>query len=368
LGFVIGYLAVNKKRFSLIILFGIFVLLIFMSWMITGAELYNVVYVIRRFLTPMLVVLAFSSIYINTDKLCAFLKNISLVLLIFGFVDYFFLDFDFWDNIIRLPEFWKGGNNTWTARHESVKEVGAFNSYDFIVFTGKGKVMRRMVSSFTEPTGFASFLVSIHIFLSRYKRNILLKILIIVCAFLTLSKAAIIDICAILPLIKLFRKLFPKISYSSLFILLFTGFYFVAFLFVSAGLSVGPFSHINGFYSGVNILFEGKVFGNGIGRAGNFSDGDIINPDGGESGCGGMLAQVGIGALVFVGFFYALLRFLEKDEKQNRAAILMILAWTFIFVFSESSFGISGNFLFWAYPGIALYRTIHKSFNIEQYE
>jgi hypothetical protein len=281
------------------------------------------------------------------------------VILLFGLYDYFFLDFTFWNNIIKLPEYWNGGYLPWLgSEYQKVEQTGLFISYDLVVFLG-GEPVRRMVSGFAEPTNFASFLISLHILFSEYKHNRLLKLLILICSILTISKAAIIDIFIILPLIKLFKKIFPKIPYSTLFLLWFIGFYFAAFSLVSNGHSLGPFSHVSGFYSGVNMLLEGKIFGNGISRGGNFAD-EAGSGGGGESGCGGMLAQTGIGAIIFIFFLYSLIKILEEDEKINKPAILMIFAWTFIFVFSESSFGISGNFLFWAYPGIALYNTIHK--------
>jgi hypothetical protein len=357
--FLIGYLAVNKKCFSLIVLFATFVLSILGNSLVTRAPLFNTVYILRRFITPLLSVLVFSSIYISPDKVRDFLKGLSYVILLFGLYEYFFIDFDFWNNIIKLPEYWRGGNLPWIGnRYEKVEQTGMFTSFDLVSFFG-GKPIRRMVSGFTEPTNFASFLISLHILFSDHKRNRLLKLLILICAVLTISKAAIIDIFIILPLIKLFKRLFPKFSYSALFLLWFIGFYFAAFFFVSNGLSIGPFSHINGFYTGINVLLGGRIFGNGIAKGGNLSD--ESGGAGGESGCGGMLAQTGIGAVIFILFFYQLIRRLEKDEKVNRSAILMIFAWTFIFAFSESSFGVSGNFLFWAYPGIALYNTIHRS-------
>jgi hypothetical protein len=299
-------------------------------------------------------------VYINGEKLHIFLKRISCVVLAFGLYDYFFIDFDFWNNIIKLPEYWNGGNYTFGVPKLKV-ENASFVSYDLVTFLGS-KVVRRMVSGFTDPTNFASFLIFIHIFFSEYKRCKIIKVLILICAVLTMSKAAILDIFVILPMIKLFRKIFPKIPYSMLFLLWFAGFYFVALLFVSSGLSLGPFSHIAGFYSGVNAMIGGKIFGNGIGRGGNFSDETApVDAGGSESGLGGMLAQTGLGAIVFILFFYMIIKILEKDEQSNRSAILMIFAWTFIFVFSESSFGTSGNILFWVYPGIALYNMTHKS-------
>jgi len=354
--FLLTLLKISKERFFLIILFIFFVALILCNWLITRAALYNTLYVLRRFITPMLSILVFSGVDINTKELYKSLKRISYVVIIFGLVDYFLLDFSFWNDIIKFSEFSASNIQLKITRVRPVEHTGPFMSTDLLFITGEST--RRMVSGFAESTSLASFLVSIHILFSADKKNRMLNVLIIICAFLTISKAAVIDICVILPLIKLFKKLFPQVSYSALYLLWFIGFYFVAFLFVSNGLSMGPFSHISGFYSGVNILLEGKIFGHGIARAGNWADESSLG--GGESGCGGMLAQTGVGGLIFIAFFYVLLRFLEKDEKTNRIAVLMIFAWTFIFVFSESSFGISGNFLFWAYPGMALYKTIHR--------
>jgi hypothetical protein len=353
-------LKINRERFSLVILSVIFVLLIIGNWLVTKSAIFTAAYVLRRFILPILSVLIFSSVCIDIEKLCIFLKRISFVTLVFGLYDYFFINFDFWNNVIKLPEYWSSGYLPWIGYRLKVENTGLFISFDTAVFLG-GKPIRRMVSSFAEPTNFASFLISLHIIFSKIKHNRLLKLLIVLCAILTVSKAAIIDIFVILPLIKLFRKIFPKIPYSTLFLLWFAGFYFVAFLFVSNGLSLGPFSHINGFYTGVNAVFAGKIFGNGIGRGGNFNDGVVPNGDGGESGLGGMLAQTGFGAVIFILFFYMTIKILEKDEQSNRSAILMILAWTFIFVFSESSFGTSGNILFWVYPGIALHNMAYKS-------
>jgi hypothetical protein len=360
-GFLIRSLDINRDRFKLVVMSVIFVLLIIGNWLVTRSAVFTAAIVLRRFILPILSVLVFSSVCIDVKKLHIFLMRISCVVLIFGLYDYFFIDFDFWNNVIKLPEYWRGGSHLpWMANKFKVENTG-FMSFDTVTFMG-GKPIRRMVSGFTDPTNFASFLISIHILFSEFKSNRILKLLIALCAVLTISKAAIIDIFVILPLIKLFRKIFQNIPYSALFLLWFAGFYFVAFLFVSNGFSLGPFSHINGFYTGANAVFAGKIFGNGIGRGGNFSDETApVDAGGSESGLGGMLAQTGLGAIVFILFFYMIIKILEKDEQSNRSAILMIFAWTFIFVFSESSFGTSGNILFWVYPGIALYNMTHKS-------
>jgi hypothetical protein len=132
----------------------------------------------------------------------------------------------------------------------------------------------------------------------------------------------------------------------------------VAGIVVSLGFSKGAFSHISGYYTGINNLVMGNIFGYGIGNAGNLSDTNIEG--GGESGMGGMLVQTGIAALFYLAFFYTLIHYLEYDIKANQTAIILIIAWAFIFVFSESSLGISGNILFWVYPGICLYKTVHN--------
>jgi hypothetical protein len=168
-----------------------------------------------------------------------------------------------------------------------------------------------------------------------------------------------LDIFIIIPLLKVFRRLFPKSKYSTVFLLIFAEMYLVSYFFISVGLSSGPFSHINGYYTGINSILSGNIFGHGLGRSGNYAE--IANSnDGVESGLGGMFAQTGLVGILFLLFFYKLIRYLEKDEKNNRIAIMLVFAWIVILIFSESSFGISGNMLFWVFPGIYFGKTIDK--------
>jgi hypothetical protein len=205
-----------------------------------------------------------------------------------------------------------------------------------------------MVSGFAEPTNFGSFLISIYIIFSE-KRKYFLILIILLCSFLIISKAVILVVFVIIPVIKSVKKLFPNILYSQIYLLMFAGMFFVAFIIDKLDLSHGALAHIIGYYTGMDSLLSGNIFGFGVGKAGNYSSNQAI---GAESGLGGMLAQIGIATFFFIAFFYKLLRCIEYDEKKNHCVIMLIISWIFIFIFSESAFGISGNILFWAYPGI----------------
>ena len=80
---------------------------------------------------------------------------------------------------------------------------------------------------------------------------------------------------------------------------------------------------------------------------------------GGESGIGGMLASCGVGAFFYIGFFYNMIKIIQKNTN-NMIYIMLIFAWTVICIFSESAFGASGNFLFFVYPAIGLNKAIRK--------
>jgi hypothetical protein len=356
--FFFGKFYINKKRFVLIGIFCLFLGMTFISILQTRGNFLDVIYICRRYFTPLIVILTFSSINIRISILNTYIKKVSYFLLFFGLFEYFLCNIEFWDTIIKLPDYWAASGDRWAR--ESVAVSGRFFSWDLAFLTGEAT--RRMVSSFAEPTNFASFLVSIYIiFKEKIKENKIILISVIVCAVLTISKAAILVIFIIMPFIKFFKYLFPKFKYSNIYLIMFIAMYLVSGIFHAFGLSSGPFSHINGYYTGINNIIHGHFGGYGLGKAGNISD-NSVDGVGVESGMGGMLAQMGIGGIIYVFFFYILLRYLECSEKINRAPIMLIIAWGFISIFSESSFGISGNILFWLYPAIYLHKMVmsHK--------
>jgi hypothetical protein len=355
--FFLGKFYINKKRFVLISLFCLFLGITFISILQVRGRFFDVIYICRRYLTPLIVILTFSSININVDTLNVYIKKVSYFLLLFGLFEYFLCNIDFWDTIIKLPGYWIATGDRWAR--DSVVGSGRFFTWDLFLLTGG--TTRRMVSSFAEPTNFASFLVSIYIiFKEKIKENIIIVILILICAILTISKAAVLVIFVILPFIKFFKYLFSQFKYSNIYLIMFIAMYLVSSIFDVFGFISGPFSHIIGYYTGINNIIHGHFGGYGLGRAGNFSDHSIDDAGGYESGMGGMLAQLGIAGIIFVLFFYVLIRYLECNEKINHTPIMLIIIWGFIFIFSESSFGISGNILFWLYPAIYLNKTTDR--------
>lgn len=305
--------------------------------------------IFRRWMLPLLVILIYINVAVNKHKMTSYLNRICIVLAFFGLIEYF-LPFDFWNQIIQLPKYWKASGLDRFAT-EVVDYSGRFVSTDlwFLI----GGVMRRMVSGFCEPTNFASFMMSAFIIL---KKHTITRLLCLICCLMAVSKAAVIGIFIIYPSLLFCRKYLGIKKYHLLYVFAFIPLYFFAAVCYDLGFVSGPFAHLSGLYAGIDTIFKGNIFGYGIASTGNFASLDSVY-DGsiGESGLGGMSGQIGLGTIFYVGVFYNMLKILSRDISRYFDSIMLIFIWTMVFAYSESSFGASGNILFWLYPAIDIY-------------
>ena len=318
------------------------------SFVIDGSFMEKAI-ILRRWMLPLLVILIYINVAVDKHKLTSYLNIICIILALFGFVEYV-LPFDFWNNIIKLPKYW-GASGLDRSAKEVVDYSGRFISTDLFFLIGD--VMRRMVSGFCEPTNFASFMMAAFIILKKHAKT---RFLCLLCCLLAMSKAAIIGIFMVYPSLLFCRKCLGIKKYHLLYMFTFIPLYILAVFFHELGFVQGPFSHLNGLYGGIDTIFEGNIFGHGVASAGNFaalnSDSDVFA---GESGRGGMLAQIGFGTIFYIGVFYNMLKILSSDIRSHFDSITLIFVWTMVFAYSESSFGASGNILFWVYPAIDIY-------------
>lgn len=310
----------------------------------------------RRYYLPLCVMSFFISVDVKKRTITKFLYFVILFVILFGFLEYF-APIYFWDSVIALPKYWIDSGDRWAQ--SSIVTSGRFSSWDLTFLVGH--YVRRMCSSFAEPTNFSSFCVSCFIIFRRHK---IIQLLCFVCCCLAVSKAALMVFFGVIPVLTVYSRLFKNHErYDKLFLVMFLFLFGLSALMYAAGLSIGPFSHIAGFYTGVLNVLHGNIFGYGIGAVGNYSDvaSRIQESIGSESGVGGMLGQCGLGAFFYFTFFLNLIRILQKGGEKNYQYIVLIFAWTVICIFSESAFGASGNILFFMYPAMAVRRALQKN-------
>ena len=122
------------------------------------------------------------------------------------------------------------------------------------------------------------------------------------------------------------------------------------FVFESLGLVHGSLSHAIGLYTGFKEVIT-NPFGLGLGMGGNrpglFLNGIVNGLWGGESGLGNIMIQSTVFGFFFIYFFHRSFIFCTKNDFlfNNQIFYLTFILWL-NFLFSASSLGLSGNFLF----------------------
>lgn len=129
----------------------------------------------------------------------------------------------------------------------------------------------------------------------------------------------------------------------------------------NAPIDPGVQAHVNGLTSGLEAMLDDPL-GRGLGAAGNWS----VAPEvGGESAIGTIAAQLGVfGLAVWLGFHAALIvalavgaYVLRDDEQRSRLLLILaaaLLGLQFTALFSESASGLLGNALYYLFAGWAL--------------
>lgn len=351
----------NKKNYILLITFLIIVTLYFF---ITQSSFDSKLIYFRKFLYFILMFILFSLLPITYIEVQKFLNHSVIVFYIsfvFGALEYMFPVEEVWGNFFMLPKFWDAtGLDPWA--NIPLDQSGRFYTYDLYFLIGEK--IRRVVSIFLDPTLYSAFLYFIlpyAIFKPRKKTtDYFLIFCIILMGMLTVSKAF---------LLSLFINLFffiVNINPAYLIISLIT----LILLFVVSNslwefdyLIHGSFAHISGLITGLNVILkEGVIFGLGLGNAGNYSN---LTNIGGESGFGSLISQLGLFGFLFVFFIYSTLEALHRLYKLTKhwvykAGFVSLFSWFMVFLFSESSLGITGNSLIFVLIGMLLnQRTYH---------
>jgi hypothetical protein len=268
----------------------------------------------------------------------------------FGVIEYFLPD-SFWNSVINIPEYWRR-NNLIAFPMNSVTESGRFYTWDYLFLWPEP--IRRVVSFYTEPTTLAAFVIFV-LCLSLFDLPWLACVFIGAFGCLTISKFFFLSLITIGILYRIRFRL-PK----HLMMFSYTFFVTIAFIGVLLNFTEGTFSHLNGVANLSELFTQKKIFGFGLGGAGNFVDDPSVAGDiGEESGLGNITAQIGVGILGYLLFFNLVFTALRKQwiassDPRYLAGIMMWITWILSFFLSASSLGTSGNAFIFMYIGCLL--------------
>lgn len=343
------------KNFKILLGWTLMIFLVnILSFLLSQADMQDKIVNFRRNTAFVLVLMVFSAIghgfrsFKTYDYIAA---GIVLILLMVGVFDYVAPD-PFWDSVMQIPEYWRKISVDPFAT-PTIAENGRFYSWDLLSVVGKA--VRRMVSLYLEPTTLAACLSAGFCVAYAHRRR-LLSAVIAVLGALTISKFFIMSLILTGIVVSQKRRLRPRMFIGVI----------VLFVFISIGILAlqiesGAFAHLKGVVSLVDIFSEGKIFGFGLGGAGNYTAADSEAGDlGSESGVGNLVAQLGIGALVYLVFFQVIfsqlvLAYQKYQSRTILAAVCCFISWVMSFMLSASSLGLSGNAMFFIFIGCVLF-------------
>lgn len=346
------------KKKSLYFLF--FVLVIFGAFIFSDAPTYAKIVSIRQFMLPFVCFFFGAILKINESEIKTISKYIMIISLVVGAIgvlEVFVFQDEIW-TMLPIARFQENKG----AVFELYNGV-PLNFYTFDYFAIVHKVLRRLVSTFTDPlmTGHFLFLglVLTDLILKKGTKRIIIKLFFVMCSFLTLSKGVFLSfLCYFaLSIIKRYSyETIRNIIFMSVGLIVagFIGVYEISTRFLS---NSSILIHMNGFVKGIT---NGGIIGRGLGKAGVMvyilvnSDESIAS----ESYIGVMASQIGlIGVMIFITFwmivFFKLIRFGKQYTLCYVSEILLISVLLESF-FSESSIGIVGTGLYFIFAGISL--------------
>ncbi len=357
---IISFIVMHRKKVTINIvqkLVLVYICVVFFSILISDASSSFILFNIRR-ISEFLVMILFFSLMELSYKQYVFLVNFSFLLggfvCVFGFLT-LLLPISFWDEFLDVPSYLNAGSYL----KMSVASIYNTSSYtsDLIFLTGEK--FPRMISTYVESTTLGSFFTFFFVYalfsrLVKYRRLYLL--LFFTGGLLVFSKAFIFSVF-IVGIYYLLKK--PSVSVAIAIVI-------ILFL-ISAGISIyigkihGGLAHFIGFYTGFDLLINNPL-GFGLGEAGNrgqFSTGTVNGGNGGESGIGNILAQIGVFGLLVPIIFLKLLSFFNKVYYQTYSAeyvaiFVVTVVWFIILCLSASSLGLTGNYIFFIFIGILL--------------
>jgi hypothetical protein len=300
---------------------------------------------------------------LQLERLVALVLFSSLLVALLGLVERF-SPHALWTSVLDIGAFMASNPlDPWGLL--PFEDSGRFFSWDLEPQTGA--VVRRLVSTYLEPTTLAPTLALALLLAvaARTRRRLgadaqglpawasatpLLAPLFLVAGVLTVSKGFIV----FLGLLLAWRWLGVP-QPRQVFLLSAVGIA-VAVALGEAGYTEGAFSHMAGLASSVEYLLEGHLLGEGLGAAGNyaFADTDV----GTESGLGNGIAQVGLAALLPLLWVRAIALEMWRTSTLRRDPggpwiAAWLLLWFLTYLLSASSLGVGGNAL--GFAVLALY-------------
>jgi hypothetical protein len=304
------------------------------------------------------------------ERLMALVLVSSLVVALLGLVERFSPD-TLWTTVLDIGAF-MASNPLDPWGQLPFESSGRFFTWDLEPQTGQ--VLRRLVSTYLEPTTLAPTLAMAMLLAlaARARRRMgkdalglpawagatpLLAPVFLVAGLLTVSKGFIVFVGLLL----LWRWLGVP-QPRQVFLLSAVGIS-AALLLAEAGYTEGAFAHMAGLVSATEYLLDGHLFGEGLGAAGNYAlaDTDV----GTESGLGNGIAQIGLAALLPLLWVRSIAidawrtSVMRRDPGGPWIAAWLLL-WFLTYLLSASSLGVGGNAL--GFTVLALY--LHPAWNV----
>ncbi len=384
--------------------------LVALSFLLSSSDLSPKLTYARRLAAPLLLYIGGRLLIPQRDELLAALRLVVLAGLgvaLFGLTERFLLGTGFWRDEVDALGFYKKLAESglmpsdWIRPFEGVPE-GIFSAFPL------GVPMRRLVSTFLEPTTLGSFLAFVLLLVlfvpgALDGRRALLwhtaALAMAVALAATVSRGgmetALIGAAVVVALGLVWRRrpALPRPSFllAAVVVLLLASLALSSFSFsqfpnrraqlqdfLSTGIvsgfpdyeppppdpnaiDVGVRTHVNGLRSGLDKMWD-EPLGAGLGAAGGWSEAPEI---GGESAVGTIAAQLGMPGLSLWVAFHALLVLtlavaaLRTTERGWPTALLLTLAGAmgglaFTAAFSESASGLLGNAVYYLFAGWAL--------------
>lgn len=315
----------------------------------------------RQLTIPVILYLLGRFMVVNFERIKTFLKflvHISVIAVLFGFLERYILGDNFWINL-GIREFLASkGMGVWAFGQGGLP--GNFYSYDF--YSIIGTPLRRLVSFVADPTLFGQFLVfpiAILLFTKLFTKKLRSIYLFILLLGLlsTLSKGGMFSLGAVLTY-KVLRSRYRPIGYFLLFVFVII----TVFIINNASLFSSLPAHLNGFVHNIKLTIS-NPFGLGLGEAGNFArlfsenDNELLGA--GESYFGMVLGQLGIFSVPFILFLFSLINFYRKKNIHNvhTKEFFILFAATLIgtvcsSVFSESAISFVSSGLLFLMSGV----------------
>lgn len=297
------------------------------------------------------------------ERLMALVLGSSLVVALLGLAERFSPD-ALWTSVLDIGAFLAANPlDPWGLL--PFEDSGRFFSWD--LEPQLGTVVRRLVSTYMEPTTLAPTLaLALLLALAARARHRagtdmlglpawaastrLWPLVFLLAGVLTVSKGFIVFIGLLL----LWRWLGVP-QPRQVFLLSGLGIA-LALVLADAGYTEGAFAHLAGLASATEYLLEGHLLGEGLGAAGNYTlaDSDV----GTESGLGNGIAQVGLVALLPLLWVRAIALAAWQTSVARRDPggpwiAAWLLLWFLTYLLSASSLGVGGNAL--GFAVLALY-------------